>query len=443
MSQTLWQISKPNKNNAVINTLPLVLYSSNRSNPQFKYVLDVYTFNSNTRLTRVKFVNNDADNDGAGVIDLAPIVRDYLDYDQPWKVTGDSNFTQGVNAGTFVFVGGEEWATTTSSSAQIYNGSGSVGEPAYTASINNLFLAVNEYDEGVDFPSTSSYNWDFDSYAGLTLTNYHANTSSAYPKKIYNGDYETITLLDNISGSQSIDITAIEITIKSGSTTIYTEDILTTPSSPTDSNMMRYIGVGPQNLSELSASFSSSFTGSWTSYEVYTDISINDNKGTRETTYYYENGECTNYTKTRFAFINKLGTWDYFNIDLPYTKSTTLSRKKYTKTHLQYQSQYNAPAALEPTIATPIYRLQDRGITNYYIQPTDKFKITSNWVDEQAANWLTELFDSPEVYVQIDNNFQPINITSANYTWKTNSRAQKVFQFNIDFEYSNKRFNRS
>ena len=67
-------------------------------------------------------------------------------------------------------------------------------------------------------------------------------------------------------------------------------------------------------------------------------------------------------------------------------------------------------------------------------------------------DWLTELFDSPSVYIQndlaafqSDNNaetyfypggFVPVNIKNASYTWRSNKKKQKTFQYDIEFELS-------
>lgn len=433
MAQTLYQISKPDENNCVVTTLPLVLYSDNRSQPQFKYVVDVYYAGETTRLTRVKFANNDSGNDGAGIIDLAPLVQPYLDYDQPWYTTA-SAFTQNNNAARFSFVCGEEYAETTSGSAVIYDGDGSPGEPAYTASENNLNLAVQEFNDG--------YNWDFNSYNGVWMTN-QTHTSSAFPKIVYNGDFETITTLDNISGSQRIEYNSIEILVRSGSTNLHYEDILSTQTSSADNeNLLRYIGVGPQNLSNLNANFSASFAGEWTDYFVFTDITILDNTVDIAPTYYFKNGGCTNYDKTRFAFINKLGTWDYYNIDLPLKKNTKLTKKSTNRTHLQYQSISGNQGGGIPSLSGNVYNRDDRGKDIYYTETKDEFIIDTDWLDDGQANWLTEMFNSPDVYIQVGEYFQPINITSANYAWKVNKRKDKIFKYNIRYELANQRIAR-
>lgn len=432
MAQTLWQISKPAFNNAVINTLPLVLWSSNRTEPQFKYVLDVYYYGDTTRLTRVKFANNNSFNDGAGVIDLAPIIQSYLSYDQPWKNT-ESTFSDD-NAKQFTFVAGEEFATTTSSSAQIYDGDGSVGEPAYTASENNLFLAVNEFDAG-------SYDWDYAVYATSSLTNspYGAEDN---PKIVYNGDYETISFIDNsYETGNNILISNVTASVYNGATLLHSDTFNPGVSPLPNTKLVRYVGIGPGNLTDTSAAFSSSLTSSWT--DIVLEVTGSYSGSNYSRSYYYKNGDCSFFDVQRFAFINKLGTWDYHNIDLPFTKNTKITRKSLTKTHLQYQEAYGVQFGSDPELVRPIYKSDSRGLSDYYMQPVDRFSIVTDWLNESEANWLTEMIDSPNVYTQISGSFYPINITKANYNWKTNPRGQKIFQYDFTYEFSNQRFSLS
>ena len=55
-----------------------------------------------------------------------------------------------------------------------------------------------------------------------------------------------------------------------------------------------------------------------------------------------------------------------------------------------------------------------------------------------VADFYQELFQSPSVYIQQEYNFIPINITNSNFIWKTNIKGQKVYQVDIEYEFSNK-----
>ena len=420
MAQTLYTPSVPNSTNATINSLPVVLWSTNRFQPQFKYVIDVYYSGSGQRLNRYKITNNASFDGGAGTIDLAPLINPYLITDQPWTVTG-SIYTDS-NALNFEVLLGEEYSTTTSSSVIIYNGYDNAGDPAVSMSILSLYPAVNEYDAG-------SYNWDYTPYSNSPLTN-QPYFSQANPKIVYDGDYETLSFMN-----PNALITSISASIE-GDGGYYAFDYNYTASGSPLPNLLRHIGVGPQNLADAdagAASFLSSTNWETISYTMYID-------GSGINSYWLKNGGCSDYEVTRFAFINKLGVFDYYNITYPVSKETKVERESYTRPHTKTENFYSENGIVLQ--GGPVYNINDRGKIDYYLTYEDNFEITTEYIGEDDANWLTELFDSPDVFIQGQYGFEPVIINSTTYNWKTNKKGQKRFQYKIGFQLANKRINR-
>jgi hypothetical protein len=62
---------------------------------------------------------------------------------------------------------------------------------------------------------------------------------------------------------------------------------------------------------------------------------------------------------------------------------------------------------------------------------------TSNWLTQNEADWLKELFFSANVFQQLDGEFYPAVISSVDLTEKTNPRTQKTFQYTIQFQPAN------
>ena len=133
------------------------------------------------------------------------------------------------------------------------------------------------------------------------------------------------------------------------------------------------------------------------------------------------------YDETRFAFINNLGTWDYYSIFNPINKTTNLTRESVDLPNVDYNG------------ATSPYNISNRGKTTYYTSNEDVYQITTDPLSQENADWLTEMIESPNVYIQSGDNFIPVNIRNAQYTWRTNPKGQKLFQYTIDFSYSNNR----
>ena len=145
-----------------------------------------------------------------------------------------------------------------------------------------------------------------------------------------------------------------------------------------------------------------------------------------------------NGDKTRFAFINQYGTWDYHTIYLPESKVTKVkSREKVDLSQVNYGN------------VAPVYDYSKRGTTQYYLQTEDTIEIDTNWLTTEEAEWLKELIESPSVFIQEfvanelnDVEFIPIVIKNTNYISKTNPRGQKTFKYTIRYQFSNQRRSR-
>lgn len=131
------------------------------------------------------------------------------------------------------------------------------------------------------------------------------------------------------------------------------------------------------------------------------------------------------YPPTKFAFINNYGVWDYVQMIYPIEKVTDLKRESITL------PQPNYSLALSP------YDISKRGKTTYYTKPKSKYKVSTGYLPQDEADWLPQLLESPSVYIQENGQFEGIVITNKDYRHKTNPRGQKVFKFDIEFEYAN------
>ncbi len=159
----------------------------------------------------------------------------------------------------------------------------------------------------------------------------------------------------------------------------------------------------------------------------YVDVNISSSYGTE--TYRYEVSETNCHReKVRFAFINKLGAWDYYNNYNPVKQTIDVIREQYTAPRVDYSSR------------TPSYDIERRGLTNYHSSVDDSFTLQTDYLDKTTANWLEELIESPEVYIQRNGEFIPIIILNSTYTANTNQARQKLFQYTIEFIPSNQPF---
>ena len=140
--------------------------------------------------------------------------------------------------------------------------------------------------------------------------------------------------------------------------------------------------------------------------------------------------EDCNYDRVNFAFINNYGFWDYYGINLPIRKETSVNRQTILKPFVNYSSN------LSP------YNVNRRGIDTYNVKYTDDYVVTTPPISQDHAEWLTQLLESPEVFIQQGVQFVPIEISNSTYTHNTNRRGQKLFQYEIQYRYANPRQSR-
>jgi len=144
-----------------------------------------------------------------------------------------------------------------------------------------------------------------------------------------------------------------------------------------------------------------------------------------------DTGEC-GYTGTRFAFLNELGGYDYYSFDLADTKQDNITRETYEQTFVPYSTTTNAAT----------YDKSRRGSKVYSISYEETRTAESDYLTQEQADWLRELVESPEVYIQEGTDFVPVVITNSNFTYKTNPRTQKLYTLSIQYKLSNNRRSR-
>lgn len=137
--------------------------------------------------------------------------------------------------------------------------------------------------------------------------------------------------------------------------------------------------------------------------------------------------EICNYDRVNFAFINNYGFWDYYGFNLPLKKNTSVDRKTILKPFVDYSS------------ATSPYNVNRRGTDTYNVKYTDNYSVSTPYLLREEAEWVTQMIESPEVFIQQGSVMVPIEITNSAYTHNTNIRSQKAFQYEISYRYANPR----
>jgi hypothetical protein len=175
----------------------------------------------------------------------------------------------------------------------------------------------------------------------------------------------------------------------------------------------------------------------WAYYRIFG--SINDTEAGRCTKYYYfykygsgasvddRHQSCTRYDNMRLAWVNRLGGWDYMNFRGKSEESVDVTR--------------NEMSGLIGTWDKPTFEY-----TNYdgersilFTEAKRKLTINSDWLNEDEAVWLEELFTSNLIHLLDDDEtiLYPVILTDKQYTKKTSVNNKVKIQYTLKLEYAN------
>ena len=339
--------------------------------PQFQYVLDVYEGS-----TLLKRMTQGINPEGSATFDVSRIIQGELEADYNWKISTLTPFNS--SSKEFSIRAGEQFGTSISSSVTVY-------PDQATGSLATF--------QGVVEPNAGTYNF---------IATQQVLSNMPTTMSMQSDDYGTISIYNDQG-------TYVSQSFYSASSTSGTYDL-----------------VDQKNYSTSGTYFNAVPISSSANYWNYVDVSISSSFGTEN--YRYEASDETHREKTRFAFVNKLGAWDYYNNYNPVKQRINVTRQEYTAPRVNYSTLFSS------------YNYNNRGKTVNDSTTDDQFTTDTDYLDKTNANWLEELIESPEVYIQRNGEFIPVVITDSNYTAKTSASRQKLFKYTINFKPSNQPF---
>lgn len=377
----------------------LYAVSSNESTaPQYQYVMDVKQ--GGNLLARVRQYPNPA---GDAIFDPSRIMNDYLEYDPLFTDINQDDalvYTQAVQSFDIFF--GEEFGTSISSSVDLYNGLGGFGNPAVPGGGSGKVFPVS-----IDPNNGVSYNWQPKTLlSNRPLRTTIATNEYAWVPIYRNTSFQPVARVYNSSGGI--------LRNKSYSGTL-AGSFYQIPISP-------YAVFNDPNFDD--------------NYPTWDYLELDFESGVDNIRVYRE--DCTNYQSIGFNFINRYGLWETFYTRLPINKTTSIKRQTLVKPFVDWSS------------TTSPYDITSRGKAAYNTSYEDNHRVSTNWLSQEEAEWLTELMESPSVFIDntgfrgqaIAPQWEPIIITNSNYIHNTNLRGQKLFQYEIEWQYSNIRMAR-
>tara|TARA_R100001230_G_scaffold20648_1_gene10845 strand:+ start:596 stop:2050 length:1455 start_codon:yes stop_codon:yes gene_type:complete len=211
--------------------------------------------------------------------------------------------------------------------------------------------------------------------------------------------------------------------------------------STTVNSAILYFGCGTRNLEVQNDNTDArpSNHSNWAYYRVSGHTASSSAVDTYRVTkqyYFYRYGSgatvddrhqsCTKYDNIRLAWRNRLGSWDYFNFRSKSTESLDIKKETMSSVAGTWDS------------TTFDYNNWDRGTGTLYSEAKRKLTINSDWLNEDEAVWLEELFTSINVQIIDDNDIiYPVILTDKAYTKKTSVNNKIKIQYTIKLEYAN------
>jgi hypothetical protein len=133
--------------------------------------------------------------------------------------------------------------------------------------------------------------------------------------------------------------------------------------------------------------------------------------------------QCSKYEPVRLHWLNKLGGIDSLNFNLKSIDKTDVKRESYQQQHHTF------------TGFTYDYTKASRGQVDYDIKMTETLKVNTDYLTEAESIWMEDLFTSPVVYRELNNELISMNITGKSIQKKT-SLNDKLMQYSFDLNYS-------
>lgn len=132
--------------------------------------------------------------------------------------------------------------------------------------------------------------------------------------------------------------------------------------------------------------------------------------------------DCLDYEHIQFSWMNSYGFRDYFTATKRNERSVNVERNTFFKQPVDYNG-------TDLTVNT-----YDRGETTYSQKLTENFTATTDYMDDVTADYLENLFRSPDTRVRFGDSNQWFPVVLTSNTWTERSfRKDRLFQYTINF----------
>ena len=135
--------------------------------------------------------------------------------------------------------------------------------------------------------------------------------------------------------------------------------------------------------------------------------------------------------EVRFWWFNRNGGIDCFTADQEATLSTGVTKRTAPSSVITHG--FSTSSNKNP-LNTSVFKA---GSTNYGVDFSTTHTKNTRWLNQQEADLVSGLFESPEVYIQVGSEFIPTTILNNSYDSLLTLREKDLFQYNIMYRFTN------
>ena len=397
--------NRPYEYAPVYNPMIYTLTSTNYTQPNFRYIADVYV-NGSASYTRLSSVANPTNS--SGVFDVSGIIQNFLSQD---ALDNTDTFNTCPNSIAYYEVKfGEQYGVS----------SGITNYPNLTTSTGYCFNGIFDPLEFLDFTKdkyvTQNSNTIFLTDCPVLYTRIGEKLNIGFMTDASNESYEIIIRSYDKNNTLQELVRILNPYVNLTVTERRSINVDVSIDNFTSAKMKDEIVEG-----DVPFIFSDTYY-----YTVQIRKNVEFQPAVTELKRIYVDELCSKYTPIRFKFMNKYGKYDYYTFSGATTKNSNITRNNYKSNPYQYST------------AGYTYNKRSRGLTQYETIISDSITINSDWITEDESIWLEQLFTSPDVYIYEGSNLVSVNITNASYETKYEN-SQQLFNVVISFTYSQNR----
>tara|TARA_R110002111_G_scaffold32534_2_gene65632 strand:- start:2741 stop:3985 length:1245 start_codon:yes stop_codon:yes gene_type:complete len=289
---------------------------------------------------------------------------------------------------------------------------------------------------GIDETTIFSFNGalSFQGFRGWLASDYNMNSTSPTTTKfltdiprVYNVTLEDRVWLNGLQNDISNPPILGHITTDNGTYGVDNQF------NATGQNFLVQHKIGAKDLTETTDTSLVALTGSLpavdsnTTFITYTQNTLPIGTAISETITLNIVDKCSKHELIRFFYMDKLGSY------LPVTFNK-VSKTNITNTRSNYRQNYGSYDATSNVWG---YTTYDRGNTTYDLVSSEKVTCTSDWMNESEVAMVTNMLNSPIVYIQdSEGNYVAVTITTNSYEVKKTVN-DKLINYTLSFEYAN------